>query len=170
MHREQRAEQDQDVADAEDVADRERARDPEDVAEELQVRVGDGAGVRRTPRGSSAKPAFSSACGAAGMTPPFAAIAVKFRAPPSATSHTHGIRRLRDDEDRHDDVGRDVDGGVQRRRAVREDRDDQDLRRRSRRRAALGAELKLGERAERPPASGTVAKRARKTRPMSMPA
>ena len=46
------------------------------------------------PAGSSAKPAFSSARGAAGITPPFAAIAVKFSAPPSATSHTHGMWRL----------------------------------------------------------------------------
>ena len=37
-------------------------------------------------------PAAASASGSAGITPPFAAIATRLSAPPSAISHTNGTR------------------------------------------------------------------------------
>ena len=82
-----------DVADAEDVVDREPRGRVEHVAEEAERRVAGGAPSSRSPA-LWAMPAAAIASGSAGMTPPLVAIAAKFSAPPSAITSRPGMWRL----------------------------------------------------------------------------
>jgi hypothetical protein len=84
---------DQDVPDAEDVAERPGGREAEDVAQERQPRSGQGGRVWN-PGSSTPRPAPARADGEAGMTPPLTLRANRFNAAPRVTSGIPGRCQL----------------------------------------------------------------------------
>ena len=94
VHEHEDAEQQDRVADAEHVVQRQRGRRGEDVAEELELRVLDHARVDELALARDVRRRTRPRPGWVGMTPPLAAIAMKFSRPPSAMIGTPTIRRF----------------------------------------------------------------------------